>query len=197
MTALLWLAIAVLGLLVLWLGLALAGAVREQATLRERVAALEAATGPVSLGSGLPLGAPAPAWEVRTPEGDLRTSSAFAGTRHLVVFADAECAACDDVVPGVVTAAASGALPPVAVIGRGDAAATPAAWRSADPRVIVGAERGDDVTTAYQVQTSPHVFVVDESALVVAQGGAASVDDVRALVHGADGIRIVPGGGDG
>jgi hypothetical protein len=192
----LWLAIAVLGLLVLWLGLALAGAVRELSTLRERVDALEVG-GPVHLGSGLPLGAPAPGWEVRTPEGDLRTSSAFAGTRHLLLFADADCAACDDVVPGVVSAAASGALPPVAVIGRGDAIATPATWRSADPRVIVGAEQGDDATAAYGVETSPHAFVVDEAGFVVAQGGAVSLEDVRALVRGADGIRIVPGGDDG
>ncbi len=196
MTALLWVAIAMLGLLVLWLGLALAGAVRELTALRERVDALAGAA-PVHLSSGLPLGAPAPAWEVRTAEADLRTSSAFAGTRHLVVFADADCAACDDVVPGVVSEAASGALPPVVVIGRGPAQATPASWRSADPRVIVGAEHGDDVTAAYQVETSPHVFVVDESGFVVAQGGAASVKDVRALVRGADGIRIVPGTGDG
>ncbi|MGE5226256.1 MAG: TlpA family protein disulfide reductase [Planctomycetaceae bacterium] len=195
MTALLWVAIAVLGLLVLWLGLALAGVVREQAVLRERVDALEGA--PVRLGSGLPLGAPAPAWEVRTPEGDLRTSSAFAGTRHVVLFADADCAACDEVVPDVVTAAAAGALPPVAVIGRGDPEATPAAWRSPDPRVIVGAERADDATSSYQVETSPHAFVVDESGFVVARGGAASVEDVRALVRGADGIRIVPGGDGG
>jgi hypothetical protein len=114
-----------------------------------------------------------------------------------VVFADADCAACDDVVPGVVSEAASGALPPVAVIGRGPVQATPASWRSADPRVIVGAEHADDVTAAYHVETSPHVFVVDESGFVVAQGGAASVEDVRALVRGADGIRIVPGTGDG
>jgi hypothetical protein len=195
-TALLWVAIAVLGLLVLWLGLALAGVVRESTALRERMDALEGG-GPVHLGSGLPLGAPAPGWEVRTPEGDLRTSSAFAGTRHLLLFADADCAACDDVVPGVVVAAASGALLPVAVIGRGDPAATPAAWRSPDPRVIVGAEHAGDATAAFQVETSPHAFVVDEAGFVVAQGGAASVEDVRALVRGADGIRIVPGGDDG
>jgi hypothetical protein len=194
-TALLWVAIAALGLLVLWLGLALAGVVRELAALRERVDAMEGT--PVHLGSGLPLGAPAPAWEVRTPEGDLRTSSAFAGTRHVLLFADADCAACDDVVPAVVTAAASGAVPPVAVIGRGDPTATPAAWRHPDARVIVGAEHGDDVAATYRVDTSPHAFVVDEAGFVVAQGGVASADDLRALVRGADGIRIVPGGDDG
>jgi hypothetical protein len=58
----LWTALVVLGALALWLGLALAGAVRELVALRERVEALEVLAGAHDhLASGLPPGAPAPA----------------------------------------------------------------------------------------------------------------------------------------
>ena len=102
-----WILAALLGVALVWLGLALAGAVRELATLRERVEALEGAAGPIHLDGGLPIGSPEPAWSLTAPDGALVTSSLLGGRRHLVVFADAECRACDEVVPAVVRAAAA------------------------------------------------------------------------------------------
>ena len=55
---------------VIWLGLALIGAVREIAELRDRVDALEApGSSPSHLGGGLAPGVPAPAWSIATPGG--------------------------------------------------------------------------------------------------------------------------------
>ena len=182
MSAPAWVAVGTLVVVVVWLGLALVGAVRELGTLRGRLDALEAAGAPTThLEAGLAVGAPAPAWTIATPGGGVASSSSFEGRRHLLVFADATCRACDDLVP--------------AVIGRGDAAATPGPWRAADVRVRIGSERGDEVSDAYGVDVSPSVFVIDEGGSVVARGGAVTLDDVLGLVREAEGVRIVAAGG--
>jgi len=198
MTSIGWLALVVLIAVLAWLGFALVGVVRELAVLRERIGALEGATDPIRLDGGLPIGSPAPAWSITAPDGEAVTSSAWSGRRHVVVFADADCRACDELIPAVVGAATDGALPPVAVIGRGRPDRTPTDWVGADrARVLAGVEAGRVVSDAFGVQVSPHVFVVDEGDAVVAQGGAASLADVAALVRDAQGIRIVPGDVDG
>jgi len=196
MSAPAWVAVGGLLVVVVWLGLALVGAVREIGTLRGRVDALEAAGAPTTqLETGLAVGAPAPAWTIATPGGGAASSSSFEGRRHLLVFADATCRACDDLVPAVIAAASRGTVPPLAVIGRGDAAATPGPWRAADVRVRIGSERGDEVSEAYGVDVSPSVFVIDEGGSVVARGGAVTLDDVLGLVREAEGVRIVAAGG--
>ena len=190
-----WVAVGTLAVVVVWLGLALVGAVRELGTLRGRVDALEAADAPTTqLGTGLAVGAPAPAWTIATPGGGLASSSAFEGRRHLLVFADATCRACDDLVPAVIAAASRGTVPPLAVIGRGDAASTSGPWRAADVRVRIGSERGNQVSEAYRVDVSPFVFVIDEGGSVIARGGAVTLDDVVRLVREAEGVRIVAAG---
>jgi len=191
-----WVAAGTLVVVVVWLGLALVGAVRELGTLRGRVDALEAAGAPTThLETGLAVGAPAPAWTIATPGGGVASSSSFEGRRHLLVFADATCRACDDLVPAVIAAASLRTVPPLAVIGRGDGASTPGPWRAADVRVRIGSERGDEVSEAYGVDVSPFVFVIDEGGSVVGRGGAATLDDVLALVREAEGVRIVAAGG--
>jgi hypothetical protein len=191
-----WIVAAVLGIALVWIGLALAGAVRELAALRERVEALESAGAPIHLDGGLPIGSAEPSWAVTAPDGAVVASSALAGRRHLVVFADADCRACDELVPAVVRAAAAGSLPPLALVGRGRPEATPSSWRAEDlARVVTGVETGREVSDAFRVEVSPHVFVIDEGDAVVAQGGAVTLADVEALVRGADGIRIVGAAG--
>jgi hypothetical protein len=187
-----WFVLVALLAVLAWLGFALVGVVRELAALRERLESLEGAANPVRLDGGLPVGAAAPAWSITTPDGATATSSAFAGRRHLLVFADADCRACDELLPAVVGAAAAGAVPPVAVIGRGRPDQTPSAWVGDDrATVTTGAEVGREVSDAFGVQVSPHAFVIDEGGAVVAQGAASSLADVVALVRDAHGIRIV------
>jgi hypothetical protein len=192
-----WVAIGVLAAVVLWLAFALAGAVRELAALRGRVAALEEETRPVHLADGLPVGAAAPSWRLTERGGAAVSSSAMRGKRHLLLFADADCRACDALVPEVVGAASSDRLPPTVIVGRGAASATPAAWVSHAGRVIVGVEQGVEVSEAFRTEVSPHAFVIDEGGFVAAQGGPLTLDDVRALIADADGLRIVTGAADG
>lgn len=192
MTAAGWVVVAVLGVAVLWLGLALVGLVREQAALRTRIEGLESSSAPLRLDGGLAVGRRAPTWSITTPGGDVVTSASLVGKPHVIVFADADCRACDDLVPGVVRASTERALPPVVIVGRGDAAAMPGPWRAA----IAGVERDRDVSTAFDVEVSPHVFVVDDGGAVVAQGGAVDLRDVEELVAAGGQITIV-GDGDG
>lgn len=193
MSALAWLAISVLAIAVVWIALALVGAVRELQELRARFDALGTPDGAPR--RELPVGAPVPVWRIATADGEVVSSSTFDARRHLLLFADAACRACDDLVPEVVRLAGAGSIPPVAVIGRGDAATTPAAWRVADVRVRVGAERGDEVSAAFGVDITPTAFVVDEGGAVVARAPVATMDDVRGLIRQADGVRIVAAGG--
>ena len=182
-----WIVIGVVILAVGWLGLALVGLVREQAALRARVEDLEATAAPLHLSSGLAVGRPAPAWSITTPSGEAVTSASMAGLRHVLVFADADCRACDELVPGVVQASTKGALPPVVIVGRGDAATMPAEWRAA----TVGVEHDGDVSAEFDVEVTPYVFVVDDGGAVVAQGGAINLRDVEELVTAGGGITIV------
>jgi hypothetical protein len=187
-----WVVVAALGVAVAWLALALLGAVRELGAIRDRLDAVEAGATPRRV---IPVGEAAPGWRISTADGEVVSSSTFAARRHLLLFADAGCRACDDLVPDIVGAARAGALPPVAVVGRGDASATPAAWRSADVRVRVGTERDDEVSAAFGVDVTPTVVVVDDGGAVVARGAVGSMDEVRALLREAEGVRIVAAGG--
>ncbi len=193
-----WIVVGALGAVVAWLGLALVGAVRELADLRARVAALEEPPGDehVRLADGLPVGAPSPGWSVVALDGRVHTSADHRGRRHLVLFADAECAACVELIPAVLGAAADAAVPPTVVIGRG---VLPPAWADhADgARLTVGMERDGEVSHAFRTEISPHLFVIDEGGFVAAQGGPLSLGDVLTLIREAGPLRIVTGAIDG
>ena len=186
-----WMVVALFFALVLWLGFAMVALVRTQAGLRARIEDLEASLTPVRIAGGLPVGRTAPDWAITTDDGGSLAASSLAGTRHVLVFADTTCAACDEVVPAAIRAAADGDVPPVVVIGR-DGDELPASWSG--PRT--GVEHGDEVSAAFRVEVSPHIFVIDEGGAIVAQGGAASLDDVEALVREGRGIQVLPGADD-
>jgi hypothetical protein len=184
--------------LVIWVGFGLIGAVRAVTDLRARVAALEAPPDRelVRLADGLPVGAPSPGWSVVAPDGRVHASTENRGRRHLVLFADADCAACIELLPTVVGAAADQVVPPTVVIGRG---ALPPAWTDHvdGVRVTVGTDRGGEVSRAFRTEISPHLFVIDEGGFVAAQGGPLSLGDVRTLIREAGELRIVTGAFDG
>jgi hypothetical protein len=187
-----WVVVALLFALVLWLGFALVALIRTQAGLRARIEDLEAAITPIGLEGGLPVGRTAPDWEIGLPDGRSLAAASLAGTRHVLLFADTSCRACDDLVPTAVQAAADGSLPPVVVIAREDDAEMPDSW--AGP--WTGVEHGDEVSEAFHVDVSPHLFVIDEGGAIVARGGAATLADIEALVREARGIQVLPEAGD-
>jgi hypothetical protein len=188
-----WLALVVLAAVVVWLGFALVGVVRELSALRLRVDELESAASPIRIEGGLAVGRRAPTWSITAATGEVVTAASVAGARHLMVFADQECRACDDVVPAIVRASDAGTLPRAVVVGRGEPVAVPEAWRGATS----GVERGDEVSAAFEVEVSPFVFVIDEGGAVVARGGVTDLHDVEMLVGAGRGITIVGEATDG
>ena len=76
-----WIVAAVLCVALVWIGLALAGAVRELAALRERVDALEGASAPIHLDGGLPIGSPEPGWSLIAPDDSTRPWSCSRSAR--------------------------------------------------------------------------------------------------------------------
>jgi hypothetical protein len=188
-----WIAVGLLFVLVLWLGFALIAMIRTQAGLRARIEDLEASTAPIRSFGGLPVGRTAPDWQIAAVDGGSLSAGAFAGTRHILLFADTSCRACDDVVPPAVAAAEAGTVPPVVVIARKDDVAIPASWTGR----WTGVEHNDEVSDVFHVEVSPHLFVIDEGGAIVAQGGAATLADVEALVREGRGIQVLPEAGDG
>ena len=182
-----WIAVALLFALVLWLGFALIALIRTQAGLRARIEDLEASIAPIRLDGGLPVGRSAPDWEIAASDGGSLAATSLAGKRHVLLFADTSCRACNDVVPAAVAAAADGTLPPVVVIARDEDTELPSSWSSP----WTGIEREGEVSAAFRVDVSPHLFVIDEGGAIVAQGGAATLADVEALVREGRGIQVL------
>jgi len=204
----LWIAVAVLGSTVVFLALVLAAVVRRIDALRVEVAALSERLDPTDGGegglvhpaSGLAVGTAAPAVEGERLDGGRWSSSAWAGRRHVVAFADPGCLACEDLVPVLLAGAAAGEVPSTVVVGAAAPGAWPPAWAppsGAADRVVVLPDVDGEVAAAFDSGFTPHVFVVDEGGAVTSQGPADTLDGVRTLVRESEGIRIVRPGASG
>ena len=207
MTAL-WIAVVALGLSVLFLALVLAAAVRRMDGLRAEVAALSerldpadgVPSGMLHPASGLPVGAFAPMVEGERPDGRRWSSSVWSGRKHLVVFADPGCLACDELVPALIGGAGAGDLVPAVVVGAPGPGGWPVRWRppsGEEDRLVVVDDAAGNVAAAFDSGFTPHVFVVDEGGAVAGQGPADSIEAVRMLLRESEGIRIVQPGASG
>jgi hypothetical protein len=204
----LWIAVALLGIVVVFLALVMAAVVRRMDALRVEVAALSGRLDPadgsegglVHPASGLPVGAAAPVVEGERIDGARWSSSAWAGRRHVVAFADPGCLACEDLVPALLAGAAAGEVPSTVVVGAAALGAWPPAWAppsGAADRVVVLPDADGEVAAAFDSGFTPHVFVVDEGGAVTSQGPADTLDAVLMLVRESEGITIVrPGASD-
>jgi hypothetical protein len=194
---LLWVVAVAAILTVVFLGLVLAGVVRRLDELRREVEDLRRTQ--VALADvehpegGLPIGSAVPSFDAELETGGRFSSSDMKGARHLIVFADPTCTACDGLVPPLLEAAAKGDVPPVVVVGMAGRV-WPAGWMPAagtEDRAGVVRDEGGRIARAFRSDFSPHVFVVDEGGSVTAQGPAGSLASVRELLHDAEGIQII------
>ena len=189
MSALAWAAVITAAAAVGFLGLALAGLVRTVDRLRAQVAALEDDR-IVHLPTGPAIGFPAPRFRGRSPDGLVVDAADLRGRRYLVALTDPDCAGCRDLLPELLSPAAS-ALPPRIVVVAGDVRSTgDAPDRSGEATVLLDPE--GRISEAFGAPFTPYVVVVDEDGFVVASGAAADLAGVRRLVGDAEGIRIVP-----
>ena len=182
----------ILATVVLFLGLALAGLVRTVDTLRRRVVSLEASAQVIHAASGIAVGASAPAFHASTPSGAVIRSTSYAGRRFVLALADPGCAACERLVPDLLSDDAAG-LPPrvVAVIGP---EANGSSWTSIPSRddAVLLIDPEARIAEAFGSTVTPQVFVVDEGGSVAARGPADDLAAVGRLVREADGLLIVP-----
>ncbi|MEA2580022.1 MAG: hypothetical protein QOE83_914 [Actinomycetota bacterium] len=177
MTVVLWIVVAMLSSAVIFLLLALSGATRTVASLKRSLDG-NRADDVVRLRSGLAVGSEAPAIQ--------SVSATTSSRRHLIVFADPGCAACETLVPSLLTTPNH---TPVVLIGR-SRTGWPQQWRPGPGDVVVF-DPDERIANAYSVGFTPHVFVVDEGGFIGAQGPADSVEMVRRLVREAAGVQII------
>ena len=181
-----WVLVLALAVAVGWLLLALHGADRTIADLRDAAGVDDVA----HLSSGIPAGSRAPSFEAAAAEGGPFDAKEIAGLRHLILFADPGCLSCAELVPEVLTAAARRAVPPVVVVSQGPAGVQPEAWSGTErSRLVI--ERGTTVSDAFAVDVTPTAFVIDEGGWVVAGGPVRSAGEVIELASDAEGVRIV------
>jgi len=186
-----WAIAALLAATVVWLLLALAGATRTIAELR---ASPTGADEPVRhLSTWLPPGTSAPSFEWEGPNGDIARSADLEGSRHLVVFVDPDCLACDDLVPALRAATEGRRLPRAMLVSRGEISSHPPAWRAEGDRSHLVIETGSAISDAYEVDVTPTAFVVDEGGVIVGVSTVDSLGGVEQLVLATDGVRVAPG----
>jgi hypothetical protein len=185
-----WILVAVLAGVVAWLLLALSGASRTIAELREGSASPDPADGPVHLSAGLAPGTPAPAFEGVELGGTPFRSSSLEGSRHLVVFVDPDCAACDTLVPGIIEGSDRRELPRTVFVSREASDVLPA-WQGGKRSSLV-VESDDRISEAYAVDVTPTAFVIDEGGAIVASGAIATLEVLLDMVAETRGVRVVP-----
>jgi hypothetical protein len=187
-----WILVAVLVGVVGWLLLALSGASRTIADLRGGSRWPPGRDdGIVHVSAGLAPGTPAPAFEGTGLDRTVVRSSDLTGSRHLLVFVDPDCAACDVLVPELIGASDRREAPPTVFVSRGAPEDHSPGWVGGN-RSSTLVEADDAISAAYAVDVTPTAFVVDEGGAIVASGAFATLDDLLVMVAETDGVRVVP-----
>jgi thioredoxin family protein len=177
MIAGLWIAVLVLTALMIGLALVVSGLVQAMNELRSVDAAI-ASIRP----KGLPPGSIAPPVTGAVVGGGRFDPMSMAGRAHVVAFVSPECEPCRPLIEDLADAGAVRDLPPAVMVTRGSSAgdAVFAVLAGRDDVTVVVQEH-DEVADRYQTHATPHVFVVDEEGIIVAQGVANDARAVRAL----------------
>ena len=177
MIAGLWIAILVLTALMIGLALVVSGLVQAMNELRSVDAAI-ASVRP----KGLPPGSIAPPVTGALLGGGQFDPMSMAGRAHVVAFVSPDCEPCRPLIEDLTDAGAVRDLPPAVMVTRGGSADdAPFAALAGRDDVTVVVQGHDEVADRYQTHATPHVFVVDEEGIIVAQGIANDARAVRAL----------------
>lgn len=177
-----WIVLALMLAAMVFMALTLAGALRAIDHLKQVDLVLRSNDLPEV--GGLPIGSVAPTLEGGRLKGGHFTTQAFAGIRHLVVFAKPGCSPCERLVPAMISASVQGALPPTVVVSQAPPEEHPRSWQLADgsSRAQIVLETDHHLSRKFATYVTPHVFVIDEDGRVGAQGTADAVEDVRRLL---------------
>lgn len=191
------LAVSLLGLAALgWVALHL---LRQQGRVLLRLDALDGASGaaaPPPREPGLPVGAPAPAFELATVSGDQVGLPALigAGRPLALVFAEPGCGPCGALMPQLASRPRAEAAAAIAVIVSGGDPDAAAAMASAPGLPLALLDRDGDVAARYGVPGTPAALAIGPDGLVRSDV-AAGPEAVHALLDQLDagerdGVRL-------
>ena len=153
----------------LLLGFLLLGALRAVDQLRWRLEQLEATT-PSRMGrNGLRVGKKAPDFSLPSAtDGDVSLQS-YAGRKVLLVFTQAGCGPCQQIVPELNRLHDDGKVE-VLAINKGELEATRKWVEEAHIRFPVGMQHAFTVSKRYEVFATPFAFLIDEQGVIASRG---------------------------
>jgi methylamine dehydrogenase accessory protein MauD len=158
-----------LWLTVLLLGFLLLGALRAVDQLRWRLEQLEATT-PSRMGrSGLRVGKKAPDFTLPSATGGDVSLQNYAGRKLFLVFTQAGCGPCQQIVPDLNRLHDSGKVE-VLAINKGETEATRKWVAEAQVRFPVAMQPAFTVSKRYEVFATPFAFLIDEQGLIASRG---------------------------
>src|SRR5438874_8865759 len=164
MDALLLISSILLWLAVLLLGFLLLGALRAVDLLRWRLEHVEATT-PSSMGrNGLRVGKKAPDFTLPSAIGADVSLQSYAGRKVLLVFTQAGCGPCQQIVPELNRLHDAGKVEVVA-INKGELEATRKWVAEAHIRFPVGMQEAFTTSKRYEVFATPFAFLIDEQGV--------------------------------
>jgi methylamine dehydrogenase accessory protein MauD len=182
----LWIASQVLiWLVVFFVAFLLLGTLRALGLLKWRLEQLEATT-PSRLGrSGLRPGKRAPDFTLPSVGGPEVALHDFSGRKVLVVFTQAGCGPCRQIMPELNRL--GGRDLQVIVLNKGDAKTTGEWAAETGARFPVLIQDGLDISKKYEVFATPFAFLIDEKGVVAAKGIITNKQHIGYVLSAAQG----------
>jgi methylamine dehydrogenase accessory protein MauD len=173
--AILWVAVFVLGFLLL-------GTLRALGLLTWRLEQLEATT-PKRMGrAGLTPGKSAPDFTLPSAGGKPIALADFTGRKVLLVFTQAGCSPCKQIVPELNRV---GSAAQVVVINNGEPEATKKWSEETGARFPVLAQDRFSVFKRYEVFATPFAFLINEKGIIASKGIINNRQHIRYVLSGA------------
>jgi peroxiredoxin len=139
-----------------------------------------------SVGQGVRVGAPAPAFRLPRLDGGELSLEDYRGRQVLLVFSDPECKPCDALVPELERLHRTGADVAVVMIGRGGVKANRAKVKQYGLTFPVALQRDWEVSRLYRkAGVTPSGYLIDEGGKIAADI-AAGGDEILARLAGQD-----------
>jgi methylamine dehydrogenase accessory protein MauD len=177
-------AVFALASLVFFLGFLVLGTLRALGLLTWRVEQLETVT-PSRIGrDGLKLGKKAPDFTLPSAVDGEASLHDFAGRKVLLVFTQAGCEPCRDIIPELNSVQDKGEQQ-VLVVNNGDLESTRTWADDVQARFPVLAQEKFSLSKRYQVFATPFAFLIDERGFVASKGIVGSRQYLHYVLSGA------------
>src|SRR5262245_2555002 len=192
--------VMVIGLLLTWIAI-LAGVwlgwqlLRQNGRLLLRIEALEEFLNELELGesaspAGLPIGSPAPEFELPDLSGETKSLAQFHGQPVLLIFFNPACGYCRDLAPTLKEAEESRRQkverenPRVLIMSTGDAETNREFFREHKLDCFVLLQKNAEIATAYQANGTPSGYLINADGKITSE-----------LAMGADALLALASGG--